>query len=311
MTIQLGEGFGPCHLCSKSALYYSHLSARDSRLSAKLRAIEESVADNRCICRVCEKDIKRKNNLEKYVPCWAYTGSIENTPKCILPNCEKTESIVHSLLIKGKHICDTFHVSDNTEGKLVLLCQVHYKQMHRMINPQRYMHGKCFTCNANIKRSYRYCPDTIAIKHHSIQHGDMEMNITERDSIYTNCYNSHLEIIAKSEQNSHDYESRAHLSSVIINQFPGYISHGLKDAILKLGDILLKKVAILLSELYNIVIKQSMTKVSEMNLAYTKGMAKDIAFQDELTPSIDALQLHWLRTLYVADYWSQVRILAS
>ena len=62
---------------------------------------------------------------------------------------------------------------------------------------------------------------------------------------------------------------------MIINQFPEYTSRGLKDAILKLGDILLKKVAILLSELYDIVIKQSMTKVSEMNLAYTEVVAKD------------------------------------
>ena len=30
-----------------------------------------------------------------------------------------------------------------------------------------------------------------------------------------------------------------------------------------------------------------------------------IAFEDQLPPSIDALQLHWLRTLWVADYWSQ------
>ena len=62
---------------------------------------------------------------------------------------------------------------------------------------------------------------------------------------------------------------------MITNQFPKYISHGLKDAIRKLGDILLKKVAILLSELYDIVIKQSITKVSKINLAYTEGVAKD------------------------------------
>ena len=61
---------------------------------------------------------------------------------------------------------------------------------------------------------------------------------------------------------------------MIINQFPEYISHVLKDEILKLGDILLKKVAILLSELYDIVNKQSMTKVSEMNLACTKHLLR-------------------------------------
>ena len=136
MTIHPGRGCGPCHLCSKSAPYYSHLSAWDPGLSAKLRAIGESVTDDSCICRACEKDIKRKNNLENYVPRWAYTGSIENTPKCILPNCETTEFIVHSGLIKAKHMRDT---SVNIEGKLVLLCQVHYKQVHRMINPQKYI----------------------------------------------------------------------------------------------------------------------------------------------------------------------------
>ena len=59
---------------------------------------------------------------------------------------------------------------------------------------------------------------------------------------------------------------------MIINQFPEYISHGLKDAILKLGDILLKKVAILLSELHVYDLVQSTTKVSKMNLAHTEHL---------------------------------------
>ena len=74
-----------------------------------------------------------------------------------------------------------------------------------MINPQQYMHGKCFTCNANIKGSYRHCPDTIAIKHHFSEHSDMELNITESDTIAIIVTLG----IAKSEQNSHDYELRA------------------------------------------------------------------------------------------------------
>ena len=51
-----------------------------------------------CFCPACEKDIKRKINLENYVPHRVSAGSIENTPKCILPNCEATESIVYSEL---------------------------------------------------------------------------------------------------------------------------------------------------------------------------------------------------------------------
>ena len=54
---------------------------------------------------------------------------------------------------------------------------------------------------------------------------------------------------------------------MITNQFPDISHGGSKDAILKLGDILLKKVAISLSELYDIYsFKQSITKVFEINL---------------------------------------------
>ena len=30
-----------------------------------------------------------------------------------------------------------------------------------------------------------------------------------------------------------------------------------------------------------------------------------ISFEDQLPPSIEALELHWLRTLWVSDYWQQ------
>ena len=53
----------------------------------------------------------------------------------IFPNCETTESIIH--------ISDTFHVSVNTEGKLVPLCQLHYKQVSSMIGLQN-------TCMGNV-----------------------------------------------------------------------------------------------------------------------------------------------------------------
>ena len=85
MTIQPGRGCGPCHLCSKSAPYYSHLSAWDPGLSAKLVPLRKQLQMTAAFV-MRENDIKRKINLENYVSRWAYTGSIENTPKCILPN---------------------------------------------------------------------------------------------------------------------------------------------------------------------------------------------------------------------------------
>ena len=71
MTIHPGQGCGPCHLCSKSA----PLFAWDPGRSAKVCAIEESVADDSCICRACEKDLKRKINLE-YSQTEVYTPKL-------------------------------------------------------------------------------------------------------------------------------------------------------------------------------------------------------------------------------------------
>ncbi len=277
-TIHPGRKCGPCQICSKSASFYTHLSTWDLELSAKLRAMEKTITVDSCICRACEKDIKRNINSGDYVPRWTLQNQ-ENVHKCILPHCNKTESIVHSGLVTAKHINDIFNVAVNTDdGKLVPLCQVHYKQVHRTINPQVYMHEKCFTCSANIKGSYRHCPNTVAIKNHFCQVSDMDLNITENDKICKSCYNSHLEIIANFKQNSHDYELSILLNNIypaFTSVFPEYIRCGLvKDAIQKLGDILLRKVVILLSELYEIVINAIMNKVSEMNLTHSEHQVR-------------------------------------
>ena len=76
MTIHPGQGCGPHHLCSK----FAPLFTWDPGCSGKVCAIEESVTDDSCIFCACEKYLKRKINLENYVPHWAYMGSIENTP---------------------------------------------------------------------------------------------------------------------------------------------------------------------------------------------------------------------------------------
>ncbi len=106
-TIHPGRKCGPCQLCSKSASFYTHLSTWDPELSAKLRAMEKTITVDSCICRACEKDIKRNINSGDYVPRWTLQNQ-ENVHKCILPHCYKTESIVHSGLVTAKHINDNY-----------------------------------------------------------------------------------------------------------------------------------------------------------------------------------------------------------
>ena len=199
-----------------------------------------------------------------------------NNIKCILPECTVTNTIVHSGLVTAEQIQSAFKVVIDTEGKMVPLCQAHYKHLHRIINAEKYKHVKCFTCNAALKGFSRHCPDPIAIKHHFSQHGDVDFELTENDSICTNCYNAHLEILRDSQKTSHDHELGALLDSsmVPVGQFTEYMRYALTEATRKLGYILLKKLAILLTELYQLFVKEGRKRASEMDLDLSESQLK-------------------------------------
>lgn len=223
-----------------------------------------------CICRACEKHIKRNISSENYKPRWG--SNQETTVKCILPECTETSvtgSIVHSSTATTEQIGSAFKVTVQSEGKLIPLCQVHYKHLHRFINAETYKHVKCFTCSATIKGSSRHCPDPVAIKQHFSKNVDIDFDLTENDIICTKCYNAHLEILRDWQDVSHDHHLRALVddSSIIpVGQFTAYMSYALTEAIRRLGDVLLNRVVILLPELYQFLLKEARKKANEMGL---------------------------------------------
>ena len=111
-----GRECGPCQLCGKTASYSSHPSTWDSEILAKLYQIEQSIKSDSCICRACEKHIKRNILSENYKPRWI---SNSESIKCIIPECLAQESIVHSGIATTQQILSAFNVTVSTEGKLV------------------------------------------------------------------------------------------------------------------------------------------------------------------------------------------------
>ena len=92
-------------------------------------------------------------------------------------------------------------------------------QVYRLLNADMYVHIKCFTCNGSLKGSSRHCPEPSAIKQHFSKCGDVDMCITEKDAICTNCYNVHLAILRDSKNVSYDEELKALLEDPIASAY--------------------------------------------------------------------------------------------
>ena len=266
-----GQECGPCQLCGTStSSYYSHPATWDKAISNRLYQVELSVVSDSCICRACERHIKRNISSENYKPRWVTNQEV--IAKCILPECTVTSStgyIVHSSVVTTLQIQSAFKVQVHSEGKLIPLRQTHYKYLHRFIHADTYKHAKCFTCSAVIKGSSRHCPDPVAIKQHFCQCGDVEFDITEKDILCTNCYNAHVEILRGSQDISLDHELRALLdnsSTIPVGHFTKYVNSALTEAIRKLGAILCNRVAILLLELYKFLLEEARKNATEMGI---------------------------------------------
>ena len=76
-----------------------------------------------------------------------------------------------------------------------------------------YEHLKCFRCNARLKGAIRHCPNPVVIKQHFSRCGDIDICISDKDTICTNCYNAHLQILHECKETSTDDELKALLEN--------------------------------------------------------------------------------------------------
>ena len=216
------------------------------------------------MCRACEKNIKRYINNDNYHPRWV--SSPENHLACIVPDCGiNTENgiILQSSLCSIEEIEAIYKntIVETITDKSVPLCQTHYKYLYRLLNADKYDHPKCVACNASLREAViRHCPDSLVITQHFNRCDDIDITINKEDKICTSCYNSHLEILWDSEPVSHDHELQDLLKDdkhyVSDGKYTNHIVHAIKEVIRRLGHLLMKNLAALLPELYQVLITE-------------------------------------------------------
>ena len=114
---------------------------------------------------------------------------------------------------------------------------------------------RCCTCHALIHGLTRYCPNPTAVKEYFSMNGDTDINITENDYVCTTCYNHHLSIVQSAENTSIDKELKQLLSSPHTpaqwsEPYTSHITVVLNGIITRVGDVLLKNLAVLFPDVY-------------------------------------------------------------
>lgn len=270
---------GPCSLCEQENRYYTHVGAFRNSIKEVLYKLERSLDESDCVCKSCEKDIKRNFSKDSYHPRWRSM----QLNHCTIPECSATNAtcmIIHTSLIDTENMSNLLNtpLPEPKDGELLSLCEKHYKQAHRLVNSSESdtmysRHDSCKACGCRIKGIVRHSPDPISVKRHFSSNGDIDMQLTPTDKICTNCYNTHLAIVHDIHQCSLDSDL-----SALLNQLKAagaeskdkpHIHHAIQHVLLAVGNVLTQKLAVLFPEVYSAFLKEALkhsTNITEAEL---------------------------------------------
>ena len=94
----------PLFSVGQKSAYYTHLSSWKEGVQQNLYDLEQ-VGSQSCMCKACEKDIKRITTAG-YIPRWRINTGI-NIDKCIVPGCSITSDsglIIHTGLVSTQQV---------------------------------------------------------------------------------------------------------------------------------------------------------------------------------------------------------------
>ena len=272
-SVHPGQSCGPCHLCHSSSIRYCHIGTWADDLRGRIKEIA-AVSDNQCICRACESDFKLNSGRDGYRFRWMPDpGNAPGSNRCIVASCTETGCIIHTAIAKKEKIADLLHEQVlSTRHIATPLCTSHYRQVHRLLHSGDKMYAQklCCTCNAWIRGISRHSPNAKIVRMYFGQYG-IDTPLTDNDYICTACYNYHLLIVHSAETNSTDSELEEQLRSeelpVLCDKYPKHIAVALKEIISKVGEVLMKKIAVLFPDVYKcfitLVIKEAAEQTSE------------------------------------------------
>ena len=206
-----GQPCGPCHLCQERSTHYSHLATWRENLKERVNQFTLTV-ERDCVCRKCEKDIKRNISKDAYTPRWVRSGT--RAAQCIVLGCTHTGTIIRSGSITSHQVSQVLNVEVRQDSsRLVNLCGLHYRSAYDQNRGER-KGQKCYTCHSTRQGMMRHCPDPGVINTHYMENGDIDLNITNSDYVCTSCYNTHLDIVHRRQSISRDDDLKEILADI-------------------------------------------------------------------------------------------------
>ena len=269
-----GQPCGPCHLCQHSSTHYCHIATWDDRLKQKLTSIT-MVSDSQCICRACEGDFKRNADKDGYQFRWMAKGP--DPTRCIITSCTTSDCIVHTGIAR---ISDLLHeeVLSESHHLLIPICINHYRHLYRLLHESDHMYAAkvCFTCHSVIHGKPRHCPNPTAVQQYYSVNGDTDIDISEKDYICTNCYNHQLTIVQSTESTSTDQELKQLLTSqhspaLWAESYTQHITLALNQIITRLGDVLIKKLAVLFPDVFRCFMHLVILEANKAGITLTES----------------------------------------
>ena len=240
----------------------------------------ELVNDLSCICKSCERDIKRNIDKENYQPRWI--RKVKDIPECILPDCFDKTTIIHTNMANREQISTLLNITvpSGDEKLPVPLCETHYKKLHRMLNDAMYSHKKCKSCGIGITGPGRHCPDIDVVKHHFSTFSNINLQIAPTDEICNCCYNTHLSIVHDVSQISFDHELlqlvESSKSSIPVEVQGGegkpHLQSAMHQVIIAVGNVLTKSLAVLFPGVYDFYLREA---VEQSDPPVTESQVRD------------------------------------
>ena len=129
--IHPGQECGPCHLCHQNSMYYSHLATWEEALKTKLREVT-LISEDKCICRKCEKDIKRNTEnigSNTYTPRWLHSAA-----QCMIQGCQNKKPAINTSMFDKDSVSKLLGLEVRPDTTHISLCEEHYKKVYDQVS---------------------------------------------------------------------------------------------------------------------------------------------------------------------------------
>ena len=263
-----------CVLCKENSLQYTHpVKWKDASLGKFLQSIQPdlNVPLDACICRKCRDNLSAgQKNPDNYHPRWAtgHAQAIVSTCEvsgCIEAACRQTKLASREEIQKYLQCPPLANLPNDKTS----LCDMHYRLLHKRMNPASYQ-LKCAVCSIAIRgsnyRNFRACAEPQLFQQHLIEHTDLEGQLTASDKVCFECYKHSLTVVRVAKEkaiiissNSDFYSLVDSIRDSIATPLPAHatdenkiIECALKMSAVDIGILLLNNRALTLISAYDI-----------------------------------------------------------